>query len=297
MSDKIIPIRLSHSTLELFNRCERLFELEKLLAGDSHNEESADLSLGTAYGVGVADYLINRDADRAIYKGWLAYWPEIETDKKSIPHMIAALKASFPYLDTILRDYEVVYFNGKPAAELSFRLNIDQHYYYVGYVDIVLRNRWDGVCIAVDAKSTGLGLLDLSPNYENSGQVLGYSIVLDSIVGKEQSSFAVGYFVAQLKKDFEIKIHPLIFRKTLLDRFNWFLTLGADINRLKLASDLGFYPRRGGSCVKYNRPCRHYGVCQLTSYSPKQLEEDTKEYDFVFNLDDLINDHIRRINE
>ena len=297
MDKKVIPIRLSHSTFELYNRCERLFQIEKLLASDNVREESEHLSFGTAYGVGVADYFVNQDKDQAIYKAWLAYWPEIESEKKSISLMVNALNASFHKMDTMLRDYEVATFQGKPAVELSFRVNITPQFYYVGYIDVVLKNRWDGTHVVLDAKTTGLNLLDLSPNYEYSGQALGYSIVLDRIVGEKLSSYAVCYFVAQLGKDpYEAKIHPLIFEKTLLDRFNWMLTLGTDIKRLEMAEELGYYPRRGGSCVKFNRVCRHFGTCGLSALDvPKNLEEDTVEYDFVYDLDELIEDHLQRL--
>lgn len=291
------PIRLSHSTLDVMNRCERLFQLEKLLVTDSTRDESADLSLGSAYGVGVADYLVHQDPNRALYQTWLAYWPELETDKKSVPHVIAAMLKSFSVLDTLLRDYEVLTFNGKPAVELSFRVNITPRYYYVGYIDAVLRHRYDKTCLAIDAKTTGLQLLDLSPVYQNSGQVLSYSIALDKIVGEKMSNYAIGYFVAQLGKNFKIDIHPLVYRKTLLDRLNWFITLGGDIKRLELAEEIGFYPRRGGSCLKYNRPCKHFGTCNLSSQDiPRVIPVDDIEYDFTFELDDLINDHLERIN-
>lgn len=296
---KIVPIRLSHSTIEVFNTCERKFQLEKLLITDSAREDTPDTVLGTAYGAGVADYLVHQDQTQALYKAWLAYWPELESDKKSVPHAIAALEKSFPVLDKLLMDYEVAKLkDGKPAIELSFRIDINPTYYYVGYVDVVLRNRWDNTYVALDAKSTGLALLDLSPVYQNSAQVLGYSIVLDSIVGEELADYGCGYFVAQLKKDFEIVIHPLVFRKTLLDRLNWFITLGGDIKRFELAEELSFYPRRGSSCLKYNRPCKFFGTCTLSSQDiPRVREEDTIAYDFVFDLDNLIDNHLRRINK
>lgn len=298
MEAKIIPIRLSHSTMELFNTCERKFQLDKLLITDRHEEATPDTVFGTAYGVGVASYLVHQDQDLALYQAWLAYWPELESDKKNIGLMLNALIKSFSKLDAMLEDYEVVQFRGKPAVELSFRININEKYYYVGYVDVILRNKHDGICVALDAKTTGLQLHDLSPNYENSGQVLSYSIALDQIVGESYSSYAVAYFVAQLKKNAEVEIHPMIFRKTLLDRLNWFITLAGDVQRLELAEEIGFYPRRGGSCLQYNRPCRHFGVCTLSAQDiPRQREDDTIEYDFVFDLQDLINSHLKRINE
>lgn len=291
------PIRLSHSTLELFNRCERLFQLEKLLITDVVREESADTVYGTAFGIGVASYLVHQDQDRALYEAWLGYWPVLENEKKNHATLVAALRKSFPILDTMLRDYEVLHFNGKPAVELSFRVNITPRYYYVGYIDVVLRNRFDKTCVVFDAKSTGLQLLDLDPVYKNSGQCLSYSIALDRIVGEELAEYAVGYFVAQIGRNLEINIKPLVYKKTLLDRLNWFIMLGSDIKRLELAEELGFYPRRGGSCLAYNRPCKHFGVCHMSSLdTPRDIPEDEIEYDFTFDLEDLVDDHLRRIN-
>lgn len=296
MEPNPIPIRLSFSTLEDFNRCERYFQLNKLLATDDAREESADLSFGTAYGVGIAEYFLSQDADLSIYKGWLAYWPEIETDKKNVWRMVQALQASFPVVDNLLMDYEMLVIDGKPARELSFRINLTPDYYYVGYIDFVLRHRYDGTCVVWDAKTTGLQLLDLSPNYQNSAQGIGYSIALDAIVGEKLAHYAIGYFVAQLLKDAKVKVQPLVFKKTLLDRLNWLMTLGGDLSRLEQAASLDFYPRRGSGCLKFNRQCKHFGVCNMSSLDiPRIREPDIIQYDFVFELDDLIADHLRRV--
>ena len=294
----IIPIRLSHSTMDLINTCERKFQLEKLLITDSVREETEHTVLGTAYGAAVAHYLVHQDKDAALHHGWLAYWPELESDKKSVPHYVQAFDRSIHKLDKLLDDYEVAYFKGKPAIELSFRINVNPAYYYVGYVDVVLKNRHDGTYFPVDAKTTGLNLHDLSPAYQNSGQVLGYSIVVDAVAGEELSHYGCGYFVAQLKKDYEVDVHALFFRKTLLDRLNWFITLWMDIRKLELYEEVVFYPRRGQSCLKYNRQCKFFGIYTLSSADvPRQREVDEIEYDFTFDLDTLIDDHIQRINK
>lgn len=288
-------IRLSYSTLELVNVCERMFQLEKLLAGSS-KEDSEHLSFGKAFGAGVAAYLQDQDADRALYEAWLAYWPIEETDKKNQARCFVALERAFPELDTLLMEYELVYFEGKPAVELNFRLNIDEEYYYVGYIDAVLRNRFTQKYIVFECKHTGSLLLDLTPFYKNSGQALGYSIVLDRIAGEDQTEYEVMYFVAQLGKEFNaVRLHTLVFDKTLADRLNWFLMLGLDVERLKRMADLGIYPMRSGSCVRFNRPCRHFGVCNLHALdTPKAEEPDEVEYQFIYQLDDLVNDHLIR---
>lgn len=296
MDAKVKPFRLSYSTLDILHTCERKLQLSKLLVTEVDKEESEHFSFGHAFGAGVATYLVTQDANQALYQAWLAYWPEIETDKKSIARCIAALEVAIPKLDTILMDYEIVTFENKPAVELSFRLNVTDDYYFVGYIDAVLKNRYTGQHMVFECKTTGLQLYDLSPLYKNSGQALGYSIVLDRITGEKLSSYGVMYFVAQLGKNFMPTIHMYEWDKTLSDRLNWFISLGLDVSHLQRMKELDVYPKRGQSCLQYNRPCQFFGVCGLHSLDQyKEIPEDTIEYQFIYNMDDLIQDHLKRI--
>jgi len=295
-SPKVFPIRLSHSTLQTLHTCERKFQLDKLLVTEIEREETEHTVFGKAFGAGVATYLVTQDANRAMYEAWLAYEPELETDKKSLARCVAALEVAFPRLDTVLVDYEIVSFNNCPAVELSFRLNINLEFYFVGYIDAVLKNRYTGQHVVFECKTTGLQLFDLSPLYQNSGQALGYSIALDRITGKELASYGVLYFVAQLPKDFTPKIQIFEWSKTLADRLNWFISLGLDVKHLTEMAELGVYPKRGESCLQYNRPCKYFGTCILHSADiPKKIPEDSIDYQFVYNLDELIQNHLERI--
>ena len=294
---KPIPIRLSHSSLETLHTCERKWQQDKLLVNEQERDETEHTVYGRAFGTGCATYLVTQDADMALWQAWFAYTPELESDKKSMTRCMVALMRSFPALDTLLDDYEVATFNDKPAVELSFRLNITPQYYFVGHIDVILRHKYTGIHYVMDAKHTGLLLHDLSPLYQNSGQCLGYSIALDRIVGEKQSSYGVLYFVSQLGKGFtDIKTHVLPYQKTLVDRLKWFMTLGLDVKKLEDMESLNVYPMRGHSCLKYNRPCKYFGTCGLHSLDVlKEREEDTIEYDFVYELDELITEHMARI--
>lgn len=293
---KIIPIRLSDSAISSLVTCERMFQLDRLLATGVEREDTEHTVFGKAFGAGIATYLVTGSEDKSIYQAWLAYYPELENDKKNQAKCFSALENAFPHLDILLETYEVVSFNGVPAVELSFRINISEYYYFVGYVDIVLRNKLTGLHFIVEVKTTGLTLMDLDPLYKNSGQALGYSIALDKIVGKEQSSYGVLYLVAQLGRGFDSTFHVLPYDKTLLDRLNWFLTLGQDLQRLNTMREINVYPMRGKNCLQYMRPCRFFGVCGLKSFDvPKVLEVDTIEYDFVYELDDLVASHVARV--
>ena len=290
------PVRLSDSALGTLTTCERMFQLDRLLVTEVEREDTEHTVFGKSFGAGIASYLVTADASKSIYNAWLAYYPELENDKKNQAKCFTALENAFPKLDILLETYEVVSFNERPAVELSFRINISEHYYFVGYVDVVLKHKETGMHYITEVKTTGLALMDLDPMYKNSGQALGYSIALDKIVGSEQSSYGVIYLVAQLGRGFDSKFHVLPYDKTLLDRLNWFLTLGQDLQRLNTMREINVYPMRGKNCLQYMRPCRFFGVCGLKSFDlPKVIPEDLIEYDFVYELEDLVASHVSRV--
>lgn len=292
-------IRLSHSALDLLHTCERKFQLERLLKGAPSKEDYPATVLGKAFGAGVATYLITQNQDKAFFSLFLAYNPVLEDEIRNEAVACNLLQNSFSALDNLLQDYEVAYFNGKPAEELSFCLDIDSKFYFVGYIDIVLRNKWTGKYAILEIKTTSIALYDLSPLYANSGQALGYSIAIDKVAGEEQAEYEVLYIVGQLgtkTNPFNSKIHLLPFPKTLSDRFNWFIALQLDVNRINDMLGMNVFPMRGSSCIKYNRPCTQFGTCQLhglDEYLPPLA--DKIEYDFNFSLDDVITNHIERI--
>ena len=151
----------------------------------------------------------------------------------------------------------------------------------------------------MEVKHTGLNIFDLSPLYQNSGQALGYSIVLDKIVGEAQSNYEVLYLAGQLGagNGFTPKIHTMIYPKNLQDRLNWFITLGMDVERLHMMLENNVFPLRGSNCLQYMRPCKHLGVCNLHGFDEYKEEiEDTIIYDFNYKLDEVIQDHFVRMN-
>lgn len=298
-----LNIRLSHSALETFLTCERMFQLDRLLEGAPDKQDYPATVFGKAFGEGVSAYLLTQDPKEALFKAYLAYYPILEDDKRTEEILLNLLLCTFPTLDNILQDYEVAIFEGKPAVELSFRLNIEDNekanIYFVGYVDVVLKNRWNGRYAILENKTTGLQLLDLDPNYKNSGQALGYSIVLDKIAGSQNSEYDVLYLIGKLNSKslggFSPEVQFKTYPKTLQNRLNWFITLGMDVNRLTAMIDMNVFPMRGGSCLQYMRPCKHFSTCGMQSLDRYKIaEEDTIDYQFTYNLEELINDHLDR---
>lgn len=300
--NQTIPLRLSYSSLNTLKECERKFQLDKLLATPLQKEESAHFSFGRALGAGVATYLATRNRDLALYECWLNYWPVVEMDTKSQWRALLYLEGAFQNLDTLLGSYEVAEFQGAPAVELSFKLNINEQKYFVGHIDVVLRHRATGKYFVLEVKTTGYQLLDLKPMYMHSGQAVGYSIALDRIVGEQLSTYGVLYFVVQLPHanavDLKAKYHVFNFPKTLVDRLNWFVTLGLDVQHLEAMEKLNIFPKRGDACLKFGRPCYHFGTCSLQDFDkPRVREPDDTQYTFEYQLEELIEDHINRISQ
>lgn len=290
------PLRLSYSTFNLLHGCERKFQLIKLLKSDEQDTEAPQFSYGHCFGDGVAEYLKTGDMDWAVYSAWMSYWPIMEDMKRSQWLAINAVIQAKDKLDRIRKEWEVATFNGKPAAELSFRLNINDWCYFVGYIDAVLKHKATGHYAVLEVKHTTSILNDLLPLYKNSGQALGYSIVLDKIANQPLGEYALFYFVGQMKKPHEPLYHTFEWKKSLLDRLNWFLTLGMDVERLQRMIELGLFPMRGGHCISYNKVCPFFGTCGLHSFdTPATRDPDTTPYQFTYSLDEIIADHLARV--
>lgn len=298
----INPYRLSEHAMNVLNTCERKFQLDRMLILPKQADygDSVPLVRGNAFGIGVQSYVLHGDMDRACYDLWMAYHPEVYDEQKKIYmwRTINNLRCCKDELDKLRRRYQVAMFNGQPAIELSFRLDIDGKWYYVGYIDMVLYDTVLDIYVVFEIKTTAYNLIDLKPLYKNSGQALGYSIVIDQIVGEKQSKYGVVYFVCRDKQgeNFVPDIYTFPFTKTLLDRLRWFYTVGLDVQRLNTMLDNDLFPMRGGACVTFNRVCPHYGTCSLTSSDvPREVVEDETPYQFRYQLDDVIQDHLLRV--
>lgn len=303
-------VRLSHSTLGLLHGCERKFQKTKLLHNPNVREESPAMTFGKAYGAAAQLYMILRTeghsvqvaTDSAIWELYLRYTPwQMADDRRFLERAIYCIQAAQPFHERMLMEWEIAIFNGKYAAELSFCLDIDEVYYYVGYLDLVLKHRKSGRFAVTDYKTTSLASADLTPAYKFSDQVLGYSIVLDQIAGSAVADFDTNYWVCQLLSRkipdlYDPKFHDFCFPKTLKDRMEWFLKVYLDVQHMQSLAALSVYPKRGSNCMAYNKTCEFFNGCQFTTLDqPAIYKPDDIEYDFRFNLADIFSDHAIRI--
>jgi hypothetical protein len=288
------PLRLSYSTFNLLHQCPRKFNLLKLknINNVIEYEKTKDTDYGSAFGVGIQEYILTNDIEQAIWKAMLEYQYVEETKNKNAVGVILGIQAFAAQWDPT--EWEVAYYKGKPACELSFKIILDEatQDYYCGYVDVVLINKRTKVAVIVEIKTTGLNRDDIKPYYQNSSQAVGYSIVLDAIVGAaEASSWTILYVVNQLKSytNPRPKLQSLPFYKSKKDRLEWLLDTRIAYDHLLGYLSLDYWPKEGGACMDYNRACSLFNLCDLTTLAThEQLIKPEDDWTFVFTLDELI---------
>lgn len=283
-----------------FLSCPRKFQKDKLFQERRLDEHTQHTVFGKAFGSAVAEYLLTQSKEKALMRAYLDYYPVLEDEKKNQATLFSLIDRSFFTLDTLLEEWELAYFDDKPAIELGFRLNglSDEHdIYFVGFLDLVLKNKITGQFAAVDVKTTSINSIDLGPLYKNSEQVLGYSIILDKIASKTDyhTMYIVGQF-ADWRNPFESKLRVEYYNKNLRDRLHWLTSLALDVKQIETMLDLNVFPRRGSACYEYRKPCPFYGTCTLETFDKYEDEpDDTNEYAFTFNINDLVTDYLERI--
>lgn len=293
------PLQISHSSIELFNTCERKYQLTKLLENSHVKEDAPHFSKGHAFGAMVQHYMLTGSEDQALFQAWLAYEPELEDPTKGITlaSTIGLFDKVRDQLDLLRLDWEVAWFNGHPAIELSFKLIINENFIYIGFVDLVLQHRISRIYGVMEVKTTSLSVNDVEPLFKNSAQALIYSVILDAVAGEEQASADLIYPILQDVRG-NVTFHVKTFRKTLLDRLHAFISIGLDVERITRCEELGVYPRRGSKCLAWNRPCIHFGTCNLQAADkPAVRLPNNDPFDFTFKLDEIVADHLRRVQK
>lgn len=293
--------QLSYSGLLNLHACPRKYQLNRLRT-TYRTEESVKstvtFAFGHVVGTGIASVLEGRKLDDVIWEMFLGWHTDLANiDEKlaksfysavfAIQKLVAMREAGF------LVDYELVYYDGKPATELSFAINFPDGFRLRGFVDAVLRHRVSGKIIVLECKTTGA--VSINPaTYKNSAQAIGYSIVLD-VIFPELSSYEVMYLVYQTKAK---EYTPIPFEKTYLQRALWIRELLLDIETIKMYEEAEVYPMRGESCFSFFRECEYFQTCQLsTKYltSPCTAEqEDKTDYQIKLSLHELLTTQLEK---
>ncbi len=294
--------QLSYSGLLNLHSCPRKYQLNRLRS--SHRTEESikstvTFAFGHVVGTGIASVLSDHTEKEIIWEAFLGWHTDLanidEKLDKSFYSALFAIQRLIAMRDAgFLSEYKLVYYNGKPATELSFVVNFPDGFRLRGFVDAVLQHIETGKIIVLECKTTGSASVNPA-TYKNSAQAIGYSIVLDVIFPK-LSHYEVLYLVYQTKSK---EYLPIPFEKTYLQRALWIRELLLDIETIKMYEDAEVFPMRGESCFTFFRECEYFNTCGLsTKYLTKPCtpeEEDKTEYQISLSLAELLDTQLSKM--
>lgn len=290
--------RLSYSGRNLLHSCPRKYQLSKISRTPYEAEDNVTLAFGTVVGLGIQSTLEDKDWNTIVFEMFLAWdlqdlYAEEVKSNKSFWTAIFAVQLFASIRKGALADYELAYFNGKPAVELSFRISLMDNFTYRGYVDVVLRHRTTHKLLVLEVKTTGARYVN-EAQYKNSSQALGYSLILDAFAPHE-SEYEVWYLVYMTTTQ---QFETLPFRKHYSDRAFWIQELIMDVERIKYYEEEGRYPSYGESCNDYFKPCEFFSnytmSTGLLAIPYDNTMEDTVQYQFELSLMDIIQAQLDR---
>lgn len=300
--------QLSYSSTLQLHICPRKFQLQKLGSQEVEaldtNQSPLTFAYGHCVGEGLQLVLEGMDSDKilwTLFTHWeVDIFEENEKQHKSFWLAIYAVqKFAALRMQGFLDEWELVYYQGKPACELSFVIEFPDGFRYRGFVDAVLENKNTGEVAVLEVKTTSLAEINEAV-YKNSAQAIGYSIVLD-VLFPSLSSYEVFYLPYKAKvREWEIRQYT----KSYLQRAQWIQELLMDIESIKMYAAANVFPMRGESCYSFFRQCEYFGVCTLsTQYLTKpvsQIELDKiaeTKYTVNLSLLDLLDSQLDKVKE
>lgn len=300
----------SYSILEQLHTCPRAFALDKIKANSEMNAGvpeplNIDFVYGHAVGAGAQGLLAtNNDLTAGLFAatvGWKAHFefgtePQFSKSNKSFFSAQIAVEKFHRLMQEHpeLQQYEVLMVTDshgavKPAIELSFALDTGDGYKYYGHIDAIVRNKYTGRVSVFELKTTGMKTLHPAL-YANSNQALGYAVALDQLA-PGFADYEVIYCSYQTSLE-EWTVLP--FAKSRAKKAEWLQDLLLDHARISSYRQLAHYPKNGSNCLKFNRPCKWFGECDLVnrnSFASLPVlppGSHAEVVDFEFTIDDVL---------
>lgn len=302
--------QLSYSSLLTLHKCPRKYELYKLHALVNPDEEynstrSITFAYGHVVGEGMQNILAGYSWEEVVWKAFLMWDCDLLAEdvkaKKGFFLALAAIKRFYQFRDaTELAEYDIMYYEGKPAVELGCVIEMPDGYKYRLWIDAVLEHKHTGAIMVFEAKTTKYKNIDPA-QFKNSAQAVGYSVVLDH-VRPGLSSYDVFYSVYSSTS---MEYTPLIFSKSFLQRAHWLRNLLLDKNLVEIYSypKGSHFPTHGESCFDFFHPCSYFGLCTmsteklgkpLTQKVLERIDIDNAKYHFTVSFEELIEAQLSR---
>lgn len=301
-------LNLSYSSLLTLHSCPRKFELDRkqsIRESSESESETITFSYGQIVGLGIQLSLEGKSESEIVWQMFLGWKPDLfsenpKQNKSFAAAVYAVQKFQAMCVSGYLEGYSLVYYDGKPACELSFLISLPNEFKYRGFVDAVLQHDETGEVIVLECKTSSATTLNPA-TYKNSAQAIGYSIVLDAIF-PTLSSYRVLYLIYSTKS---LSYDQLEFTKSYVQRARWIRELVLDCDSLLTYISGDLFPMRGESCFTYFRECQYMGLCQMdtdrlttppTLTQLEQIEETNSKYQIQITLDHLIQSQLSKVS-
>jgi hypothetical protein len=299
----VIP--LSYSRFNTLHSCPRKFLLKELKQ-QRVPFDSVDCSYGTAFGAGVQELFRSGSIDRALVAALAAWdYPEFEDmwgkkHDKSLWMCIESLEVFYSnQFQQLYGEYDLAFIEGKSGIELFVYIAVGESYSYQVHIDLVLTNRESGALAVVEVKTSGLQQQEA--NWGNSEQTLGYYAIIETLSRRYNLPMEPRvYYITQTTG----KLHDsytnhgfniFCYEKDVGNSANFVQNLLVNIAVVELYIEHKHFPKRGNSCVTYNKPCEFYGTCDMesmlnTATSQGEVYESLSrsDCDFIIDMEEMI---------
>ena len=227
-----------------------------------------------------------------MFLSWEVDIDEVKPKSKKSFHAacLAVEKYQQQLLPLLTSEWELAYFEGKPAVELGFIIKLPNDYYYRGYVDAVLVNKQEKRFRVLELKTTGLNVVDVA-QYKNSFQGVGYGVILDKLAAS--LDYSADYYVDYLVyKTVSQEFLTFPFLKTTYQRAKWLSQLLVETETIDLYLQKELFPTHGESCYNFYRQCQYFGICEREN-SELQVKKVTnlptdEEFASAWSIDNLL---------
>lgn len=296
--------QISYSSRSSLTKCPRRYQLTKLgVASNQYEDTNSEITsdFGHAVGLGIQLVWQGAEIDEIIWKLFLAWNTPILIDStkhtKSLWYAIHAVKKFIDLREAgFLADWELFYWQGKPAVELSYLIDLGDDYNDRGFIDIVVKNKRDGKVMVIECKTSSSKSITQA-DFGNSTQSLGYAVLLDYIM-PGLNSFEVLYLI--YKTEAQEWINIPMFKSALL-KAEWIQTVVLTRKILELYEEFNYFPREGSACKSMFGECKYYGICNLSDallikpMSKSQeatLNKELSQYQIKLKLTDIISNQL-----
>lgn len=268
-------LRVSYSSLNLWQSCNRKFELTKLYPRRARDPDQFAADVGKSLHRGYQDYLIHQDLDSALWQTMLSYpyreefgqsndYRSAEAALVTLEEMCAEGAMSEWELMTIRKpDGEVV-----PAVEVPFELRLNgitlpdgRGLAFTGFMDGAMRHLGHGAIRTLDIKTHRRAREDAWAKYKFDSQQVPYGICLEHIQGNPVEAFEVLYLDCYIDIA-EPRVHLYPIMKDSTDIQEWLVNTVLKAQQIQRAMEMDYFPRTDGGCLSWNRPCWYLDVCE-----------------------------------